>query len=195
MFSTLMALVTVASVMVIGAPAAQAAGSCSGTIIYSQVQSSGLGELVIYYNSSNGGTNSACFYHRGAAYGRSAPTFVQIYRCAERSGEGAHCTRSGSADTDSGDFSYHAGPVASPAWRPTASRRSATSGGRVSVTRSTADGRAADRSSSRRVPAAATGAPPGDGGAPVADRGSDGVLAGGGRGRRVRLTDLCRPER
>ncbi|MGN9766905.1 hypothetical protein ACTMS2_17315 [Micromonospora sp. SD12] len=111
LFSTVMALVTVASVMVIGAPAAQAAGSCSGTIIYSQLQSSGLGELVIYYNSSNGGTNSACFYHRGAAYGRSAPTFVQIYRCAERSGEGAHCTRSGSADTDSGDFSYHAGPV------------------------------------------------------------------------------------
>lgn len=110
-FSMVLALVAVASVMTIGAPAAQAAGSCSGTIIYSQVQSSGLGELVIYYNSSSGGTNSACFYHRGAAYGRSAPTFVQIYRCEERSNEGAHCTRGSAPDTNSGDFSYHAGPV------------------------------------------------------------------------------------
>ncbi|RBJ10093.1 hypothetical protein DRA43_02995 [Micromonospora provocatoris] len=110
--SMLTVLVTIGAGLTAGAPAAQAAGSCSGTITYSQVQSSGLGELVIYYNSSNGGTNSACFYHRGPAYGKSAPTFVQIYRCAERSGEGAHCTRSGGADTNSGDFSYYAGPVA-----------------------------------------------------------------------------------
>ncbi|MCY9556061.1 hypothetical protein M5W98_31225, partial [Paenibacillus apiarius] len=63
MLSALTALETVAAGLTVGAPAAQAAGSCSGTITYSQVQTSGLGELVIYYNSSNGGTNSACFYH------------------------------------------------------------------------------------------------------------------------------------
>ncbi|MFD0785243.1 hypothetical protein ACFQZ8_15155 [Micromonospora azadirachtae] len=111
-FAVLLALVTGVSLMTVSAPAAQAAGSCSGTITYSGVQSSGLGELVIYYNSSNGGTNSACFYHRGAAYGRSAPTFVQIYRCALPKNEGAHCTPSGARPTDSGDFSYYAGPVA-----------------------------------------------------------------------------------
>jgi len=111
MFSMLLALVAAVSVMTIGAPAAQAAGSCSGTITYSQVISSGLGELVIYYNSSDGGTNSACFYHRGAAYGTAAATMVQIYRCERPNNEGAHCTPDGERDTDSGNFSYYAGPV------------------------------------------------------------------------------------
>ena len=110
-FSMLLALVAMASVMTVSTPAAQAAGSCSGTIIYSQVQSSGLGELVIYYSSANGGTNSACFYHRGAAYGRAAETMVQIYRCERPNNEGAHCTPDGARDTDSGNFSYQAGPV------------------------------------------------------------------------------------
>lgn len=60
---------------------AQAATSCSGTITYdATVSRSGsvIGELVIYYNSSNGGTNSACFYHRGVSYGVAAPTDIQI---------------------------------------------------------------------------------------------------------------------
>jgi len=109
--AVLVAMVAIAAGVTISAPAAQAAISCSGTIIYDQVQSSGLGELVIYYNSTNGGTNSACFYHHGASYGRSAPTFVAIYRCEERSNEGAACTHTGSPGSQSGDFSYFAGPV------------------------------------------------------------------------------------
>ena len=109
--SMLTALVTVGAGLTVGAPAAQAAGSCSGTITYSQVQSSGLGELVIYYNSSNGGTNSACFYHRGPSYGVAAYTYVMIYRCSQRSGEGQTCNTAVAGGKDSGTFSYQAGPV------------------------------------------------------------------------------------
>lgn len=93
-----------------GDPSAQAI-SCSGTITYSRTHSSGLGELVIYYNSTNGGTNSACFYHRGAAYGVAAPTEVQIFRCRETSGEGGACTPTVSPPPDRGNFEYYAGPV------------------------------------------------------------------------------------
>ncbi len=85
--------------------------SCSGTITYSRTHPSGLGELVIYYNSSNGGTNSACFYHRGAAYGHAAYTYVEIIRCTQRSGEGQACTPATNPDTDGGSFEYYAGPV------------------------------------------------------------------------------------
>ncbi|RZT79543.1 hypothetical protein EV382_2757 [Micromonospora violae] len=54
----------------------QAAVSCSGTVSWSYQfpVNNPVIEMVIYYNSTNGGTNSACLYHRGAAYGKAART-------------------------------------------------------------------------------------------------------------------------
>ncbi|MFI8890060.1 hypothetical protein [Streptomyces paradoxus] len=95
---------------------AQAATSCSGTVTHSQPikipgTSTVVGELTIYYNSSNGGTNSACFYHRGPSYGVAAKTYVGIYRCAQTSGEGQTCRNTTPGDIDEGNFAYQAGPV------------------------------------------------------------------------------------
>ncbi|MEU8833527.1 hypothetical protein [Streptomyces sp900116325] len=72
----LVILTTLASLiganLLISTPA-QAATSCSGTVTsresFSYPGEGVVGELIIYYNSSNGGTNSACFYHRGQSYG------------------------------------------------------------------------------------------------------------------------------
>jgi hypothetical protein len=92
---------------------AQAATSCSGTVTYSGTVSrsgSAIGELVIYYNTSNGGTNSACFYHRGVAYGVSALTGVQVARCSQHSGEGKTCDIAAISAPDEGDYAYYAGP-------------------------------------------------------------------------------------
>jgi hypothetical protein len=94
---------------VVSAAPASAAVSCSGAVTYSDTISS-VGELTIFYNSSNGGTNSACFYHRGAAYGVSAQTYVRAYRCVETSGEGQPCTIDRSSSPDSGNYAYYAGP-------------------------------------------------------------------------------------
>ncbi|MFF8725668.1 hypothetical protein ACF073_04145 [Streptomyces sp. NPDC015171] len=100
--------------MLISTPA-QAATSCSGTITYSEnipYPATGeiVGQLTIYYNSSNGGTNSACFQHRGPAYGVATETFVHIIRCSEKSGEGQLC-HGVDSDTDEGKYAYQAGPV------------------------------------------------------------------------------------
>lgn len=94
---------------------AEADASCSGSITYSRTVNdrSGtlIGELVIYYNTSNGGTNSACFRHRGVSYGVAAPTAVRIFRCAERSGEGqSPCTVTAQSSVDTGNYKYYAGP-------------------------------------------------------------------------------------
>jgi hypothetical protein len=98
----------------VAAGPAQAAVSCSGTVTYSETISRGgsaIGELVIYYNSSNGGTNSACFYHRGVSYGVGTLTGVQIVRCTQRSGEGRTCDIDVITTPDEGGYSYYAGPV------------------------------------------------------------------------------------
>ncbi|MEU6203085.1 hypothetical protein ABZ814_05785 [Micromonospora musae] len=109
----LLGLVTLGTTQVVTAGPSQAAVSCSGTVTYArQIPSSNpIGELVIYYNSTNGGTNSACFNHRGASYGVSATTAVSIVRCAERSGEGQACTPTAGPVTDAGNYAYYAGPV------------------------------------------------------------------------------------
>jgi hypothetical protein len=106
--SPLLVLIAVAATLVVGGSPAQAAVSCSGAVTYSK--SYGPGELTIFYNATNGGTNSACFYHKGAAYGVAAPTYVRAYRCTERSGEGQPCTIAASSNPDSGNFEYYAGP-------------------------------------------------------------------------------------
>ncbi|MFT7837272.1 hypothetical protein Q5530_14080 [Saccharothrix sp. BKS2] len=105
-------LATVGIVLALGvvsAAPANAAVSCSGTVSYSDTIS-GVGELTIFYNSTSNGTNSACFYHRGAAYGVSAPTYVRAYRCVETSGEGQPCTIDTSSSPDLGNYAYYAGP-------------------------------------------------------------------------------------
>ncbi|MGC4748140.1 hypothetical protein ACLQ28_21145 [Micromonospora sp. DT201] len=108
-FALLLALVTTGGAFVVlTASPAQAAVSCSGTITYSRTY--GPGELTIFYNTSNGGTNSACFYHKGAAYGVAAPTYVRAYRCTEQSGEGQPCTIAASSSADFGNYAYYAGP-------------------------------------------------------------------------------------
>ncbi|NEB05646.1 hypothetical protein [Streptomyces sp. SID13726] len=110
----LASLATLTGATVFLASPAQAATSCSGTITYSDTVSrsgSVIGELVIYYNSSNGGTNSACFYHRGVSYGVTAYTSIQIYRCSQTSGTGDVCNPTQNSLPDDGNYAYYAGPV------------------------------------------------------------------------------------
>ncbi|WNO66223.1 hypothetical protein OG830_21250 [Streptomyces sp. NBC_00121] len=114
----LVILTTLASLiganLLISTPA-QAATSCSGTVTHRQSFSypgeGVIGELTIYYNSSNGGTNSACFYHRGQSYGVAANTYVAIYRCSQTSGEGNECHNVTAGTPDEGRYASYAGPV------------------------------------------------------------------------------------
>ncbi|HET6705399.1 hypothetical protein [Amycolatopsis sp.] len=109
--SVLAVLGVVLTTGAVTAAPASAAVSCSGTKTYDNSSgASGLGELTIYYNSADGGTNSACFYHRGATYGVAAETYVVIERCVETSGEGLPCTADRSSSPDLGVYKYHAGP-------------------------------------------------------------------------------------
>lgn len=108
-------LATLIGFNLLAAAPAQAATSCSGTITHWQrfvynPTGAVVGELIIYYNSSNGGTNSACFYHRGPSYGVYAQTDIVLYRCAQRSGEGQTCDTV-AFDRDGGNYAYQAGPV------------------------------------------------------------------------------------
>ncbi len=95
------------------AQAATTAISCSGTVTaryYASYPGVGVvGELIVYYNSTNGGTNSACLYHRGPAYGVASDTAVNISKCAQTS-PGSGCTRIG-YDQDRGNYSSYAGPA------------------------------------------------------------------------------------
>ncbi|MEU8259591.1 hypothetical protein AB0C02_03060 [Micromonospora sp. NPDC048999] len=101
-----------ATVQVITEAPSQAAISCSGTITYRKAlpASNPVMELVIYYNSTNGGTNSACVNHLGATYGKTAHTWVQLVRCYETVKNGT-CTGAASSKVDDNDYSYYAGPV------------------------------------------------------------------------------------
>src|SRR3954451_19750285 len=104
-----------AGLAVLDAPTASAATSCSGTITYDHTYNVGgspVAELTIYYNTTNGGTNSACFYHQGAYYGKAEPTAVQIYRCTQHTAApGSPCTIAVASRVDSGNFADYAGPV------------------------------------------------------------------------------------
>ncbi len=102
-------LVTLLGLVSVPAQAATQAVSCSGTITARKYI--GYAELVIYYNSSNGGTNSACMNHLGESYGVSRPTSVQVFRCAEKSGQGHDCTATASSRRDFDSYAYFAGPV------------------------------------------------------------------------------------
>jgi hypothetical protein len=97
------------------APAASAATSCSGTITWaSSLKKEPRAQLVIYYNSSNGGTNSACMYHAGSTYGKALSTEVEISRCEKGYDESdSFCFTDKTSRTDSGKFKYYAGAGAS----------------------------------------------------------------------------------
>jgi hypothetical protein len=133
--SVLAVLSIVLTMGVVSAAPASAAVSCSGTITYDHTID-GIGELTIYYNSTNGGTNSACFYHRGAAYGVPAPTYVRMYRCVEASGEGQPCTIDVASSADLDNYAYYAGPrgVTGTAHRCVAAVGYITWGGTTHVT-------------------------------------------------------------
>ena len=95
------------------APAASAAKTCSGTITWaSSLKKEPRAQLVIYYNSSNGGTNSACMYRAGSTYGKALSTEVEISRCESGYDESdTFCYTDKTSRTDSGTFKYYAGPV------------------------------------------------------------------------------------
>jgi hypothetical protein len=85
--------------------------ACSGNPIYTG-SAGGVGQLKIFYNSTSGGTNSACYYHIGAAAGVPAQTYVEIARCTETSGEGTKACTETAVDTDGPEnWSKFAGPV------------------------------------------------------------------------------------
>ena len=108
-------VLTMTGLALADAPQAAAATSCSGTITYDHtynVNGNPVAELTIYYNSTNGGTNSACLYHRGAYYGKAEPTAIQIYRCTQQaSAPGSPCTIAVASRVDSSNYAYYAGPV------------------------------------------------------------------------------------
>jgi hypothetical protein len=107
--------VVLAAVLVgaVTAPApANAASSCSGTITWaSSLKKEPRAQLVIYYNSSNGGINSACMYHAGSTYGKPYTTVVEISRCQASSHSGGVCTVDRTSRLDEDLYSYYAGPV------------------------------------------------------------------------------------
>jgi hypothetical protein len=95
---------------------AQTAGSCTGSVTFSQkVNGPGgtIGELIVYYKSDNGGTNTACMYHRGRSVGVPSITEAHIESCREQSGEGqAGCTiLSQMTDNGPNPYASYAGPV------------------------------------------------------------------------------------
>lgn len=95
---------------------AQTAGSCTGSVTFRQtVNGPGgtIGELIVYYKSDNGGTNTACMYHRGRSAGVASTTEAHIESCREQSGEGQPGCTILSSMTDNGParYSSYAGPV------------------------------------------------------------------------------------
>ncbi len=113
---TLTMVVSTAGLVLTGSAPAEAA-SCSGTLIRSypvtsKTNGQKIAELNIYYNSANGGTNSACMTHTNAAYGKNLSTGVRIWKC----GSYYNCNTvdplgGGWAANDEGLYAYYAGPV------------------------------------------------------------------------------------
>jgi hypothetical protein len=115
-YRALLAVLVVLSAVLVGVVAApvpaNAAASCSGTITWaSSLKKEPRAQLVIYYSSSDGGTNSACMYHAGSTYGKPFTTAVEISRCQAGSHSGGVCTVDRTSRLDKGLYSYYAGPV------------------------------------------------------------------------------------
>ncbi len=115
----LASLLTAAAGIVVPVAPAQAASSCSGTMIsYANLKTSSgavVGEIAVYYNSATG-YNCARFNHRGPTYGVASQTAITIQRCHETTKATQTCTSSSSdpasaTDRASGNYAYYAGPV------------------------------------------------------------------------------------
>ncbi|HET8768264.1 MAG TPA: hypothetical protein VFM86_13155 [Pedococcus sp.] len=111
-------LLTAAVGVILPAVPAQAASSCSGSMIaYSNIKTSSgtvVGEIAVYYNSATG-YNCARYNHRGPTYGVASQTMIRIERCHETTNRN-QCTTSFSdpaswESTSIGNFAYYAGPV------------------------------------------------------------------------------------
>lgn len=88
------------------------AEDCGGNLIFRKAAIVGgtvVGELVVYYNSSNG-NNCARFNHLGPSYGVTKYTDVQLKKCSTTS-PGSGCGTVLDIDYNFGQFAYHAGPV------------------------------------------------------------------------------------
>src|SRR5262249_24709863 len=88
------------------------AGDCGGNLIFRKtvvVGGAGVGELVVYYSSSNG-NNCARFNHLGPSYGATRYTDVLLQKCSTTS-PGNGCGTVLDTSYDSGQFAYYAGPV------------------------------------------------------------------------------------
>lgn len=98
--------------------AALAASCGSGTLIqsyplYSKVYpSTKIAELDIYYSTANGGTNTGCLVHVGAAWGVALDTGVFIWKCASYYNcNGVDPFGGGWNAGDAGTYAYYTGPV------------------------------------------------------------------------------------
>jgi len=99
---------------VLGGPEASAAVSCSGTITYDHTYNHNgnpVAEVTIYYNTSNGGTNSVCLYHLGAYRGKAEWTAVTMERCTQHTAPAGSDCHIAAYKTDADNYSYYAGPV------------------------------------------------------------------------------------
>jgi hypothetical protein len=88
------------------------ADDCGGDLIYRSkafYNGAAVGELVVYYNASNG-NNCARFNHLGAAYGVTAHTYVALFKCSTTN-PGNGCGSALDGQSDEGNFAYYAGPV------------------------------------------------------------------------------------
>ena len=86
---------------------------CGGNLIFrktAKVDGTAIGELVVYYNSSNG-NNCARFNHLGPAYGVSRYTSVWLDKCSTTNPGNGCAPVLIWGIPDDGPFSYHAGPV------------------------------------------------------------------------------------
>jgi len=88
------------------------AEDCGGNLIFRKaaiVNGTVVGELVVYYNSSNG-NNCARFNHLGPSYGVTRYTDVLLKKCSTTN-PGNGCGTVLDIGYNSGQFAYYAGPV------------------------------------------------------------------------------------
>lgn len=119
---SLLVMLGVAGTIVVAAPAAQAASSCTEfppTVSkpkWSQMVylpgGTPIGQLVMYREDVTDGIASACFFHLGPAKDVRATTYVQIRLCEETFDDVLSCTTTGTIATDGpDDFLQYAGRI------------------------------------------------------------------------------------
>ncbi|MCP3058115.1 hypothetical protein LXT21_04930 [Myxococcus sp. K38C18041901] len=112
--------------LVVPVSSAQAA-DCGGNLIFRKAAFAGgtvVGELVVYYNPSNG-NNCARFNRLGPAYGVMTYTEVQLTKCSTVN-PGSGCGAALAIIVDADQYAYYAGPV-----RVNSPRNCVTAEGRI----------------------------------------------------------------